>query len=248
VVDVRFLRSGQQAAGDGTIFPICKLKDDDTLRLIGTGFFIATNGLFVTAEHVLRGEAGPLYVAHFLENGEYYLRHVMRASLSSESDFAVGALLPMTSKTTGEMLKNTILNLSAHVPAVGETISTFAYPETEMHYGGSPSSINFVSNWYHGTVSDVFPQGAALLKSPAVAAHMQSLGGCSGGPVFSPLSGGGVIGINSAGVENEFNMVSLTSALLDVSFFDVTVEGQHYPHITVQQLVDLRHVLLSSDN
>jgi hypothetical protein len=134
------------------------------------------------------------------------------------------------------------------VPAVGETISSFAYPETEMHYRGSPSSINFVSNWYHGTVSDVFPEGAGLLKSPAVAAHMQSLSGCSGGPVFSPHSGGGVIGINSAGVEDEFNMVSLTSALLSVSLFDVFVEDQHYPDITVQQLIDLGRVLLTSAN
>lgn len=94
-------------------------------------------------------------------------------------------------RQTGEPLKYSILSLSTHVPAVGETISTYAYPETEMHYVGSSSSINFISNWYHGTASDVFPAGAALLKSPAVAAHMQSLSGCNGGPVYSPLSGGG---------------------------------------------------------
>lgn len=102
------------------------------MRLLGTGFFITINGLFITAEHVLQREAGPLYVAHFLDDGGYILRGVMRASLSSESDFAIGALQPMKSKTTGESLKNTILSLSAHLPAVGETISTFAYPETEM--------------------------------------------------------------------------------------------------------------------
>jgi hypothetical protein len=63
-------------------------------------------------------------------------------------------------------------------------------------------------------------------------------------PSVSPNSGGGVVGINSRGVEDQYNFVSLTSAALSVSFEDVTVETQHYPIITIQQLIDLGHVLL----
>jgi len=148
----------------------------------------------------------------------------------------------MASVHTGESLKNTVLSLSLHVPAVGETISTYAYPKTDMEYSGSPSGstsgINFVSNWYHGTVTDLYPHGMGWITSAALAADMPSLGGCSGGPVFSEHGGGGVVGINSAGIEDDINIVSLTSAVLDVTFFDITIGQDHHEHATIQQLIN----------
>ena len=251
VVSVSFIQSGKQVSGEAAIFPICHIGDGK-LRLIGTGFFITTNGLFITAKHVLLDEngepdEGPLYVVHFYEPGKYFLRNIIRASLSTESDFAIGALAPMSSIHTGESLTNTILSLSLHVPAVGERISTYAYPETDMNYSdattGSQSAINFVSKWYHGTVNDLLPHGTAKAPSAAIIAIMESLGGCSGGPVFSEHGDGGVIGINSAGYTDDIHVVSLTAAALSVSFFDINVGDQYYDAITIQQLIDLGHVL-----
>jgi hypothetical protein len=243
MVEVSFLRDGEKAAGDGTIFPICNLKDG-VLNFIGTGFFIATNGMFVTAKHVLEGEEGPLYVVHFYDEGKYLLRGIARASLSPESDFAIGVSENATSVETGESLKNTILSLSLHVPAEGETISTYAYPETTITHSNSTTRLNFVSEWYHGTVSDLYPEGMGFIKSSALIAEMESLGGCSGGPVFSEHGDGGVIGINSRGIAGQVNVVSLTSALLGVALFDVNINDDHIEHITIQQLIELGHVLV----
>jgi Trypsin-like peptidase domain len=249
---VSFLSAGEEASGNSAIFPICKLKDD-RLDFIGTGFFVSTNGLFITAKHNLQKrsgepEEGPLYVVHFYEQGRYFVRSIVRASFANDSDFAVGAVQGMTSVHTGESLKSKILSLSLHVPAAGETISTYAYPETDMKYSGSPSGstsgINFVSNWYHGTVTDLYPHGMGFITSAALAADMRSLGGCSGGPVFSEHGGGGAVGINSAGIEDDVNIVSLTSAVLDVAFFDITIEQDNHDHVTIQQLINLGFILV----
>jgi hypothetical protein len=44
---------GHPTLPDFSIFPIVR-HDDDKMRMVGTGFFITTNGLFVTAKHVLQ--------------------------------------------------------------------------------------------------------------------------------------------------------------------------------------------------
>lgn len=46
-------KNGQPADGLSAIFPIVHLDDENPFMPIGTGFFIANNGLFATAKHVL---------------------------------------------------------------------------------------------------------------------------------------------------------------------------------------------------
>lgn len=243
MVEVGFLRSGQEAAGDGTIFPICNLKDGK-FNFIGTGFFITVNGLFITAKHVLDNEDGPVYIVHFYEQGKYLLRPIVRASKSTESDFAVGLAANATSTSTGESLRNAILSLSSHAPSEGETVSTYAYPETEMNHSSTTTSINFVPKWYSGPVIDHRQEGTGRVNSPVLFAQVQNLGGCSGGPVFSERGDGGVVGINSSAFAEDILVVSLTSALLNVVFFDLYIDAQHREYVTVQELIDLGHVLI----
>ncbi len=44
---------GRTTEGNEAIFPICTPDNSGQLGLIGTGLFITTNGIFVTAKHVL---------------------------------------------------------------------------------------------------------------------------------------------------------------------------------------------------
>jgi hypothetical protein len=255
MVNVSFTRSGEPASGETAILPVCNVVRS-RLNFIGTGFFIGTHGLFITAKHVLQQvsgepEEGPLYVVHFYEPGRFHLRRIVRASLAPLSDFALGFAQNTSAGNTSPDLTNTYFSLSTHVPSVGESISTLAYPESDMNYMGVPPGhapgLNFVSKWYHGTVTELNPEGTMLIRSPALTADMPSLRGSSGGPVFSEHGGAGIVGINSAGpIGGKQNIVSLTSAVLSVVFFDLNVEGKHYEHLTVQQLADLGHVFIDN--
>lgn len=98
---------------------------------------------------------------------------------------AIGILQQATHKKTGKPVRNKIFSLSLHVPVEGELISTYAYPETTVQLEETTTKINFKPKWYHGTVSEFFPQGMGYIKTSAIVADMESLGGCSGGPVFS---------------------------------------------------------------
>jgi hypothetical protein len=253
--NVSFTRSGKPAPGETAIFPVCNVIRN-RLNFIGTGFFIGTYGLFITAKHVLQQESvepeeGPLYLVHFYEPERFYVRSIVRASLPPSSDFALGFAQNTAAGNSAPDLTNTYLSLSTHIPSVGESISTLAYPESDMNYKGvrpgHAPGLNFVSKWYHGTVTELNPEGTILIRSPALTADMPSLSGSSGGPVFSEHGGAGVVGINSAGSpDGQQNVVSLISAVLSVAFFDLNIEGQHYEHLTVQQLADLGHVFIDN--
>ena len=47
-------RDGNDAQGTHAIFPILKQIEGRDFKLIGTGFFISSFGLFLSAKHVLR--------------------------------------------------------------------------------------------------------------------------------------------------------------------------------------------------
>lgn len=239
--NVQFLNELRVAKGEEAIVGLCT-RIDGEYKLIGTGFFINDHGMFITAKHVLEGEPGPIDCFYFPEEGTSIRRQLVRASLSTESDFAIGILQQAKHKKTGELQKNKIFSLSTYVPRDDEPISTYAYPETVVEEKDGNIKVDFKPKWYHGKVSELFPKGMGFVKSPALIADMESIGGCSGGPVFSQNSGGGVIGINSRGIEGQYNVVSLSEALLSVVFHDITVKDRYYEHISIKELIDLGFV------
>lgn len=239
--EAQFLNESNVIKGEAAIVGLCT-QVGNQYKFIGTGFFINDHGMFITAKHVLEDETGPILCFYFPQDGTYMMRPLVRASLSTQSDFAIGILQQATHKKSGKPVRNKIFSLSFHVPEEGELISTYAYPESTVQIEETTTKINFKPKWYHGSVSDFFPEGMGFIKTPAIVADMESLGGCSGGPVFSLNGGGGVIGINSRGVEGQYNVVSLIEALLSVVFYDITVKDQYYEHVSVQQLVDLGFV------
>ena len=144
-------KDGKPTQGDYAIFPLCESDERNNLRFIGTAFFICTNGLFVTAKHVVmdgRGERpiDPLTAVQFIENNQYILRPVLSVSTNG-SDVAIGALAPGMHRGTSEPLINSILSLTTKIPAPGSIVTTFAYPKSfvqdqasirEMHFRTAP--------------------------------------------------------------------------------------------------------------
>lgn len=127
---------------DEVIFPILRQEPSGDLYLVGTGFFIAENGIFVTAKHVVtsvfdhRGvPTQPLGILQFGPSDTYYQRPVHRCTRHPIADVAVGVAWPMRHKTTGRPLPNKLFTLATSPPPTGSLIATYAYPKSTILHG-----------------------------------------------------------------------------------------------------------------
>ena len=232
--------------GDGTqadlghaIFPIVTQQQDGLFVAIGTGFFVAENGIFVTAAHVVKavldeqGNAtGPFGIFQFLPGGHYYVRSINRATRHLVADVAVGVATPMHHNTTGAPMPNKLLTLAASPPSVGSPVCTYAYPKTDVQ-PGTPQVVRFEPGFFDGLLLEHYPYGRdkVVLPGPCFRTTMVIHGGASGGPVVGP--NGTVFAVNSTGFDDdELSYVSCISEVLDLAIPDVVLPGSPIPRST----------------
>lgn len=243
------MRTGDGAAADpgSAIFPIMK-DNGENYELIGTGFFISTNGVFATAKHVLKDVIGrnneqlaPIFMVHFLPENTAVLRPILRCCLHDQADVAVGVVAPMVHGTTKGPLRSKAVSLTRQLPQIGDRCSTYAYPNTVVH---PPASIHFFPAFYMGAITESYPTGRDrfILPAPCFQTSMTIHGGASGGPVFGP--DGKVFGINSTGVKGEsgieaISFVSRVVDLLPLVVEDVSIPGRSHASVTIQELSSL---------
>lgn len=222
------------------------------MHLLGTGFFISTNGLFITAKHILldpfgaRGrEKYPIGIVQFLPEGVFIQRPILRCASHTVADVAVGAAAPMNKNKTSGMLTNPILSLSTASVEVGTRIVTYAYPKHANVIDEESQQINLCPTFYDGFVEEFYPNGRdrVLLPGPCYQTSIVIHGGASGGPVFGP--DGYVHGVNSTGFEeDELSFISLVKDVLELTIDDVSVEGRGPRSISIAELVRLGHVIV----
>lgn len=230
---------GKDADLGHAIFPIVTQQEDGTFIAIGTGFFVAKNGVFITAAHVVTSVldehgnvTGPFGLFQFLPGGQYYVRRIHRVTRHLVADVAVGVAMPMHHKTTGAPMPNKILRLAATPPPLGSAVSTYAYPKTSIKRG-TPQVIHFEPGYFDGSLLEHLPRGRdkVILPGPCYRTSIVIHGGASGGPVIGP--GGGVFAINSTGFEdNDLSYVSCISEALDLAIPDVMLPGNVTPRTT----------------
>lgn len=116
------------------IFPIVRYDKENRIHLLGTGFFITMNGLFVTAKHVLKdpldpqgNQLYPISIIQFLPEGGFLQRPIPRCTFHKRADIAVGVAAPM--HRNGNPLTNHVLTLNREPPPLGTKIVTCAYPK-----------------------------------------------------------------------------------------------------------------------
>jgi V8-like Glu-specific endopeptidase len=210
------------------VFPILKVNADGNLAsYVGTGFFISSPGLFVTAKHVLMDvidESGVpiagLSVFHLSGDGAYYQRPILRFQTNFVSDLAVGFLAPMEHNLTHAALENTALRLARRVAAPGDFVATFAYPNTAITLADANTRVNVFSYEVCGAVEEYLPNGRdmCILPGPCYRTSMQIIGGASGGPALD--RNGLVIGVNSAGFDG--TDISYITPINDIFRFTLT--------------------------
>jgi len=226
-------------------------QNDGLFVAIGTGFFIAENGVFVTAAHVVQevldehGNAtGPLGLFQFLPDNQFYVRPIHRVTRHPVADVAIGVATPMHHKTTGAPMPNKLLTLAVKPPLVGTAVCTYAYPKTVIE-PGKPQVIRFELGFFDGVLLEHLADGRdkVILPGPCFRTSIVVHGGASGGPVVD--ANGAVFAVNSTGFEDDaLSYVSCISQVLDLSITDVSFPGDSAPRtVTVRELRDRGFVL-----
>jgi hypothetical protein len=243
--DVKWSRDdGRPAAGNEAIFPICTPDNSGKLGLIGTAFFITTNGIFVTAKHVLMNREGsrpiePLIAIHFLPNGVYLKRPVINVSINN-TDVAIGSLAVATHNATGQAVSNPILTLTSKVPEASGIISTFAYPKSFVKDRDSVREIHLETSWHSGYVTEYLANGrdTVFLPGPCYRTTMDILHGASGGPVMN--TDAQVFAVNSTGYEGvQESYVSAIQSIGGLYLDEVVFPGEPSPRsATTNELID----------
>ncbi len=213
--------SGELSPPRETIFPIFRLDENNCYYLVGTGFFIANDGIFITAKHVIEEiveHENDAYILHFYGD-TYVMRKMAFFTLHEEADIAVAMLDRIQFKDSGLYLDNSWSAINLNKPNLGDNLSTYAYPKT-MVRREDVQSIDVIPTVYEGEIVKVYPiqRDSLMIRSPCYQVEMGIAGGASGGPVFD--ESGKVVAINTSSVEGEsVTFVSCIQAILDTSVY-----------------------------
>lgn len=196
----------------GHTFPLLTHDSSGNWKLIGTGFYVSSGGLFITARHnicdVFRDgqQIAPLVILHFhsptglFGPSEHIFRPIAQCWLSDDADIAFGVAAALTNNQTGEVLRNNCWELSWATPTEGTPVGTYAFPRHLFSTSGE--SVQFHPELYPGSVLEVGDyRDKVMLPFPYLCVDCRIHGAASGGPIV--INGGKVIGINCTELRND---------------------------------------------
>jgi len=241
--------NGAAAQGYDAIFAIMKVVDG-RWHPIGTGFFIMTHGVFLTAWHVFHdalAEKGAMNcngiaAFHMLPDTTILLGQLLRSCHHTRSDIAVGVLAEALHDSTGAPLANKVMRLTTHPQQEDSEIVTWAYPRTSAGIEEGVHKIRFSPNFYNGFIEEHFPiqRDNHLMPFPCYRGSIEVLGGASGGPVVN-LDNGRVFGLNCPGVNGSgyanLSHYSSLSVVGELWVDDISIDGQHHDRLMISELV-----------
>ncbi len=228
--------TGKTLMGGVAIIPLLEKLNDGKRRFIGTGFFITTCGVFLTAKHVLDNfpkNNPPVETWQLIPPNTWLLRPVEQITAHPKSDLAIGVASKFIDGRFWEFLVHPKLSLTTQIQQVGDLIATYAYPSTIIERNNDSQILSFDPQFYEGTVKEHHPHGRdkMMLPGPCYRTSMIIHHGASGGPVAG--RDGTVFGVNSTGFNGtEESYVSKIDGILDLT---VTVNNVE---TTINQLVD----------
>ncbi len=202
-------------SGEGTrreavdaIFPILKGNSTDDMTVVGTGFYIMNNGVFITARHCFSGKddeidsGGSFFLHHTLPGNIYIWRPILRSWNSDVGDVSVGIAASMTNDNDGTPLINSVMTLTTERPPIATRIVTYAYAGSSISRAGKKTEIRFRPNFFSGKIIDYHPRARDRSKItwPVFETDMHLHGGSSGGPVVTARDGT-VFAINTSSMD-----------------------------------------------
>lgn len=225
-------RVGDKIYEDGimAIFPIITIENG-IYTFVATAFFIAANGTFCTAKHVLYGKDGKLnndlFGVFFPSNKKCHFRKIYSVINTSKSDIAIGMLEPIFDLEK-KLIKNKVMTLSNKPIKKDDFVATYAYPKSSsINKDGITETLNFNTSWHFGKVTQEFPIGrdAFLMPGHCYQTSVEILGGASGGPVSN--SDGHICGVNSTGydISEGTENISFITPISEIFGMKVQIEG-----------------------
>jgi hypothetical protein len=191
----------------GHTFPLLTHDNSDRWRLVGTGFYVSNNGLFVTARHVISEvlrdgrQISPLVILHLRSDtglfgpSEVLYRPINQCWLGADDrlDIALGIAAAATNAETGKVLRHWCWPLSWTTSVLGASIATYAFPRHLMSEDGR--AFHFQPELYSGAVREAGDsRDGVIMPFPYLEVDCRIHGGASGGPIIA--NGGSVVGIN----------------------------------------------------
>lgn len=234
----------------GHTFPLLTHDAAGKWRLIGTGFYISGDGLFVTARHVIDDvldrdrQIAPLVIMHLRsESGlfgpeSYLLRPIAQCWLGETADVALGAAARATNNRTGEVLSHWSWPLSWHPPEVGAEAATYAFPNHSVKQTAIGQSFHFAPDLYPGPILEIGEfRDRLLVPFPYMHVGCHIHGGASGGPVA--IQGVGVVGVNCRFMDPDGPGVVAQIRCLQDAFLDnvILLREDHERRVTFPQLI-----------
>lgn len=191
----------------GHSFPLLTHDSEYRWHLIGTGFYISNDGLFVTARHVIEEvfenglQVSPLAIFHFSSASglfgpqEYLIRPIMQCWLGDNADIVLGVAAHATNVVSGEVLTHWKWPLSWCVPPLGAGAATYAFPNHTIVSTEDGQTISFHPDLYEGSLQQFGDfRDLIVMPFPYLQVNFRIHGAASGGPIIGP--DGTVIGVN----------------------------------------------------
>jgi hypothetical protein len=250
----------------GTIVPIFTVSLAAEAKLIGTGFFVTTTGVLVTAKHVILenvGEDGKdesgIGVFQFYGDRKMVARPLTYSSLHPVYDLALCETTQFE-PSDGQDLSTMRLVLTLDIPKPGTQIATHSFhgPTASVHHDKrrplhhgrfefkgafeTDRAKEAIMSWHSrvtaGYVRNYFPTGrdAVMLPFPCFESDTPIYGGTSGGPVFDDC--GRVFAVNCSSFEGtDIAYHTHIAGLLDLELRNTVLPGDALPRTrTVREL------------
>ncbi len=235
--------NGRKVEGNETIVPIVKQVDGWRLELIGTGFFIASNGILVTAKHVLKDvmrngqQVHGIAIVQFIPGNQYLIRPLMFMSENTNADIAIAVPQSAKHNITGEELVCPRATLTTETPAIGDIVSTYAYPNSSIENNAGKVIARFEAHFYEGCLDEFLPEGRdrVMLPSPCFRTSFVTHGGASGGPVVGPS--GKVFAVNSTGWHGE--PLSFVSRINEILPLTVNIKDEKSGTVQAMTVIEM---------
>ena len=219
-----------------SVVPIFKFSKSGTIELIGTGFFVAINGIMATAKHVFEGN--DIHQSDKFEilqecGKEIYTRPIKKIISHPSKDLAI-AQLDDPHDFCSDCSNHPIVSTMELPPEKNEVVASFSFSHTVVHEPepfkfsdgkALAQRIRYRSHWEIGLAEDSHPDGFMIIEGPCFTTSIFVEGRGSGGPVYN--SNGFVIGLNSTGfAQNEglpHSTASSIGGILDLKIGNKTI-------------------------